>query len=67
MSLEMRKFVKKQSKADKEIAAEILNTTQQLLKDGKTEQALKYLMHNRRKYENRPKPGLFKSLLNRLK
>lgn len=64
MSTQLKKFVKKQSKKDKDIAAQILNTTQELLKKGRPDEALKFLMYNKKKHEQKPKQNLFKSLIN---
>lgn len=68
MNLKLRKYVKRQPKEDKEFAAQILNTTSKLLKEGKSDQAIKFLMHNKMKLEQKRKTsflgGLFKKILN---
>lgn len=67
MSLKLRKFVKKQSEEDKKMVAQILNNTYLMLKQGRTDTVFKYLAHNKRKIEMKPKKGLFESILKRFR
>jgi hypothetical protein len=67
MNLKLRKFIQRQPEEEKNRAAQILDLTTKMLKEGRTDLALKYLMHNKRKIENEPKIGFFKSLLKKFR
>lgn len=64
MSVRMRQFLKKQTKEDKKLAAELLNTTVQLMKSGKYDLAMKYLSKNKKKHDAKPKKSMWRRFLN---